>query len=243
VNWKTVWIRSLPKPSPRDVGRVLVNLLLLGSLCLVISLALCWAWYAEAYGAECLLAWSPVTTDTNGALIEGAYYEIYEGDVLRAVTFDTSLVIVVSADRLSYRLRACVEGRPCSDYSSAVTARVVSFMPAYATESKAVYFGEPGVDLLVVLYPHPDDSLFIAHEGGAEFIRWQTFLDFNGDGWLSLSDLARLGLLYILQYMDPGLFMFKSAGGKIDLSDVALFGEMYHGSATREWSSEGRLHN
>jgi len=236
--WKTVWIK-LPRVTWREIINCIIAFMIGGVIGLFISGAL----MCEAYGAECLLAWSPVTTDTNGALIEGAYYEIYEGDVLRAVTFDTSLVIVVSADRLSYRLRACVEGRPCSDYSSAVTARVVSFMSAYAVEDTALYFGEVGVDLLVVLYPHPDDSLFIAHEGGAEFIRWRSFLDFNGDGWLSLSDLARLGLLYILQYMDPGLFMFKSAGGKIDLSDVALFGEMYHGSATREWSSEGRLHN
>ena len=213
-----------------------VWVILLTGFCIAATGFVVGGFIAECRGAEFILTWSPTVTDTNGALIEGAYYEIYEGDVLRAVTIDTSLVIVVSEERLSFRARACVAGRPCSDYSRTVTARVVSFMSAYAVEDTALYFGEVGVDLLVVLYPHPGDSLFIAHEGGAEFIRWQTFLDFNGDGWLSLSDLARLGLLYILQYMDPGLFMFKSAGGKIDLSDVALFGEMYHGSALRTWS-------
>jgi len=193
------------------------------------------------HGAEPFLAWSPVTIDMDGAPLDTVpYYEIYERDTLRTVTYDTFFVVTMaSSERLSFRARACIAGRPCSEFSRTVSTRVVSFMPAYAVEDTALYFGEVGVDLLVVLYPHPDDSLFIAYEGGAEFIRWQTFLDFNGDGWLSLSDLARLGLLYILQYTDPGLFMLKSAGGKINLSDIALFGDMYHGSATREWSSVG----
>ena len=217
--------------------KTIVAILTTGVLILLGAFIVC-GFVAECDGAELLLTWTPTVTDTTGEPIEGVYYEIYQDDSLRAVTFDSFLVITVyQPGRLVFRQRACLDGRPCSEYSSAVTARVVSFMPSYATEGRVSYLGDEGIDLLLIMHPHPGDSLFIAYEGGVEFIRWRTYYDFTGDGWLSVSDLGIFGLRFIMSRITTDWNMINMEGGELDMADLVLFGELYHGSAVREWSS------
>ena len=232
MTWKTVWIK-FPRVTWREIACCIVAMILGG----IVALFLCGVLLCEAHGAEFLLTWTPTVTDTDGAPIEGVYYEIYEADSLRAVTFDSFLVITVyKPGRIVFRMRACLDGRPCSEYSSAVSARVISFMPDYATEGRVSYLGDEGVDLLLVMHPHPGDSLFIAYEGGVEFIRWRTYYDFTGDGWLSISDLGIFGLRFIMARITTDWNMINMEGGELDMADLVLFGELYHGSAVREWS-------
>jgi len=199
---KTRWIKS--------VLSCLLTILVTGIICLIGGLIII-GFICECRGDEYLLGWGEVTTDTSGALIpEQVYYEIFEFDSMIGQTLDTTYTVQGSdLYRTYWTVRACSQHRYCSKHSLSVSARIVSFMPAFAAETTHVYIRP--LEITSIAHPSPGDSVnYIITEDREEY-ECHLKVDYNRDGIINLSDLA----------------CYATSDPRPSLHELAVLGERY----------------
>ena len=212
----------------KQVPQVLAGLIVGG---IIAALFLAAFLIVDARGAELVTQWTHDRKTVDGdTILTGLRFEVFIAGEQCGATDSLFYDFDKSDTSLSaVRIRATTESGSPSGFTRPAFVRVVTFEPDFS----AIITGKYPDDstCIAVVHPHSEDSLLVAHAGETLMVMCWVRVDFTGDEWLNLSDLAELGWRIVRGTFNPGWGMFRISGGDVTIFDLAVLGAMFNGPA------------